>query len=230
MVAADLDGTLVDSIDQHIKAHYFILNKWGKTFPEPEPVYWTNYFQNTPNANFADYCAHICRDIGLPIDGAAYNDMYSHVAPQLLSHVRYRPGADKAMRLCKDFGATIGIVTSSPREHIALMASSPYVRESEMPFDAYDFFVSAEMVGKTKPHPAPYTYAMRQGWTKPEFTFVIEDSIEGVKSAAGAGVPRDNIAAVYEQNSAHNKNEIKRYCGQYFDDHSQFIAAIEIGK
>ena len=77
---------------------------------------------------------------------------------------------------------TMGVVTSSRREHFDLMHQSTGL----LPF--FSFVIAAGDYAKSKPDPEPYLLAVdRCGFNKEE-CLAIEDSERGLASALGAGI------------------------------------------
>jgi len=76
----------------------------------------------------------------------------------------------------------MGIVTSSKRSHFDLIHSGTNI------LHYFDFILTIEDYGKSKPSPEPYLKAIEMSRCKPEECIVIEDSERGLVSATEAGM------------------------------------------
>lgn len=76
----------------------------------------------------------------------------------------------------------LGIVTSSRREHFdAIHAGTGLL-------SAFDFILTREDYGLTKPHPEPYLTAMKRSGFEADACLAVEDSPRGLASALAAGM------------------------------------------
>lgn len=77
----------------------------------------------------------------------------------------------------------MAIVTSCHRDHFDIIHQSSGL----LPF--FDFVLTREDYGLSKPHPEPYLTAVRQSGCASNECLVIEDSLRGLQSAVKAGIP-----------------------------------------
>jgi HAD superfamily hydrolase (TIGR01509 family) len=77
---------------------------------------------------------------------------------------------------------TMGIVTSSLKEHFEIIHSSSGIMKY------FDFVVAAGDYSNYKPHPEPYLVAMQKAGVIADECVAVEDSLRGVLSATGAGI------------------------------------------
>jgi beta-phosphoglucomutase-like phosphatase (HAD superfamily) len=64
--------------------------------------------------------------------------------------------------------------------------------------DFFDAVVPAEEVRAAKPDPEPYRTALEKLGADPEEALAFEDSVSGIHSAVGAGIPTVGIASTQE--------------------------------
>lgn len=76
----------------------------------------------------------------------------------------------------------VGLVTSTSRNHIQWLTDNTQID------DLFEHKVTATDVKNTKPHPEPYATMATRLNINPENIIVIEDSINGLKSAQTAGM------------------------------------------
>lgn len=96
--------------------------------------------------------------------------------------VPLKPGARELLQFLKINGWDMGLASST---------QGSVVREELEDVGLYDFFrvvVSGEMVRESKPHPEIYFKACEMMGTDPKETIAVEDSKNGVRSAAMAGM------------------------------------------
>ena len=77
---------------------------------------------------------------------------------------------------------TMGIVTSSLREHFDIIHASSGLLKY------FDFVVASGDYTMYKPHPEPYLVALDRAGCRAEEAIAIEDSLRGLLAATGAGI------------------------------------------
>ncbi len=82
-----------------------------------------------------------------------------------------------------------GYVTNAPRENVVAVLTALRLE------DYFDAVVPAEEVWAAKPDPEPYRTALAKLAADPEETLAFEDSVSGIASAVGAGIPTLGIAS-----------------------------------
>ena len=91
------------------------------------------------------------------------------------------PGAEEVLSALHG-KVGMGVVTSSRRGHFETM-------HARTGFQKYfDFVLTREDFGETKPSPEPYLTAIRRHAIDPAEAIVVEDSIRGLQSALAAGL------------------------------------------
>jgi HAD superfamily hydrolase (TIGR01509 family) len=118
---------------------------------------------------------------GFPYDeiAAEWSRIYREIA--LDRPVPLKPGARAALEIVAASGRPVGIATSTAqaiaRRKLAMVDLLPLV----------DVLVGGDEVSPGKPDPAPYLEAARRLRRLPARCWAVEDSDNGVRSAAGAG-------------------------------------------
>ncbi|CAB1082079.1 Phosphoglycolate phosphatase (EC [Olavius algarvensis Delta 1 endosymbiont] len=77
---------------------------------------------------------------------------------------------------------TMGIVTSCLREHFDLIHAGTGL----LPY--FDFILTREDYGKSKPNPEPFLTAAHQNNLRPQECIIVEDSARGLAAANAAGI------------------------------------------
>jgi len=172
----DLDGVIVDSMEYHFEAFREVLTGRSGDLTREE------YFGEL---------------IGLPNDailerllGPLAQDEVSHLKyakeeayrRRIVRNVRALPGALELVARASEAGVRQAIVSSTPRENIALILRSLQLA------DAFATFVGEEDVLRGKPNPEGFLLAADRVSIAPEACVVIEDAPEGIAAGKAAGM------------------------------------------
>lgn len=95
--------------------------------------------------------------------------------------IEIKPGVSEILAYLKEKGIKSAVVTATKYERAMSRLAEVNLQ------DAFDVVVSASMVERGKPHPDVYLYACQQIGENPEDCMAVEDSPNGVFSAASAG-------------------------------------------
>jgi len=95
-----------------------------------------------------------------------------------------RPGVERLIREAQQAGLRQGIVTTSSRSAVEALASATLGDLS----NAFAFWFCGEDVSAKKPNPEGYRLAVEQLGVAPQQLLVIEDSVQGLAAANGAGL------------------------------------------
>jgi HAD superfamily hydrolase (TIGR01509 family) len=171
----DFDGTLINSLDNlynsyndFLKIYNFIGNKSEFKDLNGPSIYeivliLKNKYKFTDDIEEA-YQTYI----------NCINNNYSNSKPN--------PFAESVLKKFKDENKKIGLVTSGKKE-ICL----PIIEKLKWN-DYFDFFLWGSDVRISKPNPEIYIKAHKKSGCKKNEIIVVEDSINGVKAACGAGL------------------------------------------
>lgn len=99
------------------------------------------------------------------------------------------PGLLDFMELGRKLGLSILLVTNAPKENTEAILLALKLS------DYFDAVVLSDEVGAVKPDPAPYRAALEKLDIEPGHALAFEDSISGIASAVGAGIPTVGIAS-----------------------------------
>lgn len=174
-VLVDLDGTLADSV-HHLKEVFFnFLQVHGVKATDEEFAFFAGYslFEIISDLKSKYSLLH-------PHDHL-YQQYAENVFDVYSTKVEVMPGAVECLAKCRERGLKIALVTA---------ASEPMARLflARHQLEAYfDVLVCARNGEAGKPHPALYQRALTTLHLTPERSIAIEDSLNGVKSAVGAG-------------------------------------------
>lgn len=171
----DLDGVLVDSAPFHLQAWRELFGSVGREFSEAD-------FRRT----FGLRNDAILRDVlgDLPSAeverlGARKEELFRRAA---LGNIVPLPGALALLRLLRESGVKLALVSSTPHGNIDLILGSLGVEA------AFDVIVGEEDVTRGKPDPEGFLLAARRVGVPPAECVVIEDAPAGVEAAKRAGM------------------------------------------
>ncbi|WP_457652748.1 HAD family hydrolase [Rhodocaloribacter sp.] len=174
-VVFDLDGVLIDSEPLHEEAERIVFAARGLEVP---PSVFREIKGRTTREAFA-HLFRACDADGLDVD--ALIEEKRRLFLDLLRDVRPIPGALAFVRKAAGRGLPLGLTTSSDPATLR-MAFDAFALD---PF--FDAVVTAADVTRAKPDPEPYRLTTERLGARPARTLVIEDSTNGVRSAARAG-------------------------------------------
>jgi HAD superfamily hydrolase (TIGR01509 family) len=174
-VVFDLDGVLVDSESTWSEAKRGLVEaRGGHWLPEA-----TTVMMGMSSPEWAGYL----RDelgVDLPLD-AISDDVVGRMASIYRRHLPLLPGAVEAVRALAERWP-LGLATSSNRSLIDLVLSSAGLT------GAFEVTVSSEEVDRGKPAPDVYLEAARRLGVDPHRCVAVEDSSNGLRAAAAAGM------------------------------------------
>ena len=174
-VVFDLDGVLVDTEELWDRTRRALAADAGR----PWPAGATRAMQGMSTAEWSGYLAEVVRLPGTPAIVAA--TVIDRMAAAYARELPLVPGAvDAVERLAVRW--PLGLASSSPRRLIdaVLDAAGLSVR--------FRVTISTEEVDAGKPSPAVYRTAVARLGAAPERVVAIEDSSNGLRSAAAAGL------------------------------------------
>jgi HAD superfamily hydrolase (TIGR01509 family) len=189
----DLDGLAVDSEPLHVEAWRRAMEESGAGW---DPAWIDPYF-GTPVSNTA---AGLARDHGLTA-GTVQALRDRHFDELSASGIPPRPGLEEAVRMLRDAGMRVGVVTSGARAYVDLaLRALPGIR--------FDAVVAREDVTHAKPHPEPYLAGARALGVEPAACAALEDAPAGIASARAAGmlavaVPNEHTAGMDFTEASH---------------------------
>ncbi len=134
-----------------------------------------------------DRIAEYARTQNQTVDAEAIHNTKSKVFQESLGKASLtpRPGVVATIAAAKQNGWQVGLVTTTSRANIAAVLDG---LSAEISRGDFDLVVDSASVGKPKPDPECYVYALRSLHQQPNEAIAVEDNIGGVSSATAAGV------------------------------------------
>lgn len=171
----DLDGTLVDTNDEHYAATVAALARFGKTMgrAEYEATIHGGANENTRRYLFPD-----------DPDGAGleYVALKERLFRDGVTALAPMPGLIDLLERAARAGLGTAVVTNAPRENADLMLGAIGL------LDRFDAVVLGDDLPAGKPDPGPYLEAIRLLGCSTEHAIGFEDSPNGLAALTGAGI------------------------------------------
>lgn len=170
----DMDGIVIDSEPIHEEAQRIIFGEFN--LDVPESVYPS--FKGMAEAEVFKRVVREYADGNGDVDAlvAAKERTYRG----LLADLQLIPGA-------------LSFIRSARKSYRMALTTSAVRADQQFAFEKFDLaryfeaVVTAEDIEKPKPHPQPYLTTAERLSVDPEACLVVEDSINGIRSALGAG-------------------------------------------
>jgi HAD superfamily hydrolase (TIGR01509 family) len=175
-VIFDMDGVVIDSEPLHEEANQSVFKRYGFDLPRPLLM----EIKGMVGLPAIDYLIRACRADGR-LDGQAVLDEIRQAGEALMVDVEPVTGALAFIRQVRRRVPKVGLTTSARRAAQQLV----FGKFDLQPY--FDAVVAAEDVQRSKPDPQPYLYTAARLGVEPTACLVIEDSVNGVRSAVGAG-------------------------------------------
>jgi HAD superfamily hydrolase (TIGR01509 family) len=174
-VIFDLDGVLMDSEQRWNGAKEALVREAGGRWRKEAPTVMMG--MSSP-----EWAAYLRDELGVPMDaGAISRDVVRRMIDGYRSELPLLPGAGQAVRALAARWP-LGLASSSNREVIDL------VLELADFGDGFRVAISSEEVARGKPAPDVYLAVADQLGADPARCLAIEDSSNGLRSAAAAGM------------------------------------------
>lgn len=177
----DLDGTLIDSEDQWNQAFTKVLVNLGAKDVGNNPTEFGLPLEDNWRKLLEKY------NINTDKSMKELRRLTYYAYSKILSEVRMKDGASDFLGRLENRGIKLALATNCERW---------IVEEIFAIFDIEKFFdavVTGEEVSRRKPDPEMFLVAADKLDTDPGECLVIEDSLSGIKAAAGAGMKYINI-------------------------------------
>jgi beta-phosphoglucomutase len=180
----DLDGTLVDTGENHFSAWRALMQEQGRDLTYEQ-------FQPTFGLRNDDV---LTRHFGFSADTADFTALGERKEVMFRASlerdgIRLQPGAGALVEHLRALGARQAIASSAPPANIALMVRLLGFE------DAFDAIVSSEEVAHGKPAPDIFLRAAERLGLTPARAVVLEDAIAGVQAGKTAGAKVIAIAS-----------------------------------
>ncbi|MBV2234389.1 MAG: phosphoglycolate phosphatase [Sterolibacterium sp.] len=174
-VLLDLDGTLVDSIEDLHAAANAMLAEFSRPALALETV---RSYVGRGIANLVQRCFG---DEPAPADAlASFRRHYQHFNGQ---RARLYPGVVEGLQAMRALGLPLACVTNKASAFVPPLLAATGLA------DFFDFLVCGDTLARGKPDPLPLLHACAHFGVPPQAALMIGDSLNDVKAARAAGCP-----------------------------------------
>lgn len=178
----DLDGTLAETDSLHLPTWVDVLRPHGIEIDER---FFRENISGRSNSRIVENLfPHLSAQ-----DGKDLADLKEERFRERVHELEPLPGLLDFIREAQRRGLALALVTNAPEENVEAMLLALELE------GFFDEIVLSDEVGSVKPDPAPYRSALERLGVVPEEALAFEDSISGITSAAGAGIPTIGIAS-----------------------------------
>ncbi|CAL6082315.1 Beta-phosphoglucomutase [Hexamita inflata] len=205
-VVFDLDGTLVDSLNQWDIANQVFFNKRQLVYDQQQYlklIVGLNLKQ-TAEALIAKYNLQETPEQVITEWSASYDEIFSKVS--------FYPKALEFLHFLKDSQIPFGIATAGPRKVFDII-----FREHQ-DLKQHVTYVSCNDVHASKPDPAVYFECMKRMGVTPQDCVVFEDTVSGLTGTANTG--STVVCALTDQQKRQEKLQLSHH---YFETYSELI-------
>lgn len=178
----DLDGTLAETDSLHLPTWVEALLPHGIEVDE------SFYRENISGRSNAEVVRDLLPDLS-DEEGRSISDAKETSFRELAVDLEPLPGLLEFLREIQARGLAAGLVTNAPAENVGAVLPALKLQ------DFFDIIVLSVEVEAVKPDPAPYDEALKRLGVAPEEALAFEDSVSGISSAVGAGIPTVGIAS-----------------------------------
>jgi len=203
----DLNGTMVDDMEFHVKAWYGILNDDLKANMTWEEVRKHMYGKNS------ELFIRVFGDNHFTDEEMNRWSMEKEKRYQqnYLPHLKLINGLDEFLKTAKQNHIKMAIGSAAIPFNINFVLDNLHIR------DYFDAIVSAEDVAISKPHPETFLKAARLLNAKPENCIVFEDAPKGVEAAMDAGMKSVVLTTMHDRTEFGQYNNVIAFVKDYTD-------------
>lgn len=178
----DMDGTLFDTEKLGIECWTETFRTLGVLMPQ-EAILKT--VGCDPSEKFRIFLAHASSPPPSTVSPEMVTKTWKTLFQSRLQSrgVPVKAGVRTLLRLLQGLGIPTAVATSSPRALATLLLQASGLQQ------AFDVVITGEDAPSPKPAPDLYLEAARRLDIEPSSAWAVEDSIQGLRSAAAAGIP-----------------------------------------
>jgi beta-phosphoglucomutase len=199
----DLNGTMIDDMDYHIRAWHRILNELGAGISMErmkEECYGKNHelLERTFPGRFTPE----------EKDKMSY-EKEKEYQQQFKPHLQLLPGLKEFLQSAHEAGIVMAIGSAAIMFNIDFVLDNLGIRKY------FDALVSADDVNASKPDPETYLICAERLHVSPKNCLVFEDSPKGVESAMNAGMETVVITILHTKEEFSGYSNIVRFINDY---------------
>ncbi|WP_313035886.1 HAD family phosphatase [Acinetobacter sp.] len=226
LVCFDLDGTLIDSVGIWNQVDAALIQQLAKidvdhhSIQQQRDTQLNNFRQSADP--YLEYCAYLNEMYAFDLTKEQVKSRRYAISRYFLDHVvELKPQAEILIQALKQRGIQLALTTTTSLYNIQRYQENNKLINSKVDFtNDFALLLTRELVDNIKPHPEVYLKALQHFDVPPEQCLIIEDSLIGVEAAKLANI---EVAAIYDQYSAHESDLIKAKANYYVEDFAALL-------
>lgn len=177
-VIFDMDGVIINSEPQHYEAYRMVCREYGVEFPYED-------YKGFIGGTHIKVCEYLNNRLQIPLAAEKIREKVRENIAYLIETEGYEeiPGIKSLIKSLYKQGIKLAIASSSPVGEIQSVVKALEIE----PY--FEKLVSGETVQNPKPSPDVFLKALEELGLNSEECIVIEDSGNGTKAGAAAGMP-----------------------------------------
>ncbi len=206
----DLDGTLIDSMPVWLNVGKMFLNSIGIEPP-------AQFYEDVKFLEILDYAVYFNKHYGTDLDPYEVKKaVYGILEDYYTNKFQLKEGVREFLAMLKDKGVKLTVATATDEFLVRK------VLERNGIYNMFEATFSCRDYNTSKYEPKIFDVAREKMGTPKEETFIFEDALYSIKTAAANGYP---ICGVYEKETPEHQAEIKELSTVYI---KSFAEGMEI--
>ncbi|WP_407307199.1 HAD family hydrolase [Acinetobacter sp.] len=229
LICFDLDGTLLDSVGIWNQVDAALIQQLSKievdlNIIQQQRDIQLKIFRQSPDP-YLKYCGYLNEFYAFGLTNTEVKSQRYCISRYFLDHVvQLKPQANQLIHTLKQLDIKLAITTTTSLYNIQRYQNNNTLINSKIDFENdFSLILTRENVQNIKPHPEVYLTAIQHFGFKADECLIIEDSLIGVEAAKQAGI---DVIAIYDQYSAHEREEITAQANYFVQDYAELLNSI----
>ncbi len=224
----DMDGTLIDSVGMWNEVDRLFIKALGGN-PDGTDVQAQRDAKlreyKASEDPYREYCGYMGKKYGSSLSPTELVTLRYSISLEFTANtIDYKPYADKFLRILKERGYTLFIVSTTKRSNMDVYRTKNRNIIEKAPIDTiFSAIYTREDAKEIKPSPEIYGRVLREHNAKKEECIIFEDSLIGIEAANNAKI---DVVAMYDKYSENDRDEIAARSCAYFNDYKEVLRAI----
>lgn len=224
----DMDGTLIDSVGMWNEVDRLFIKALGGCADgvDVQSVRDGKLREYKASDNpYREYCAFVGEKYGSSLSPDELVTLRYNISHEFTAKtIDYKPNAEKLLRVLKEKGYTLIIVSTTKRSNMAVYRkeNGNIIKKADID-KTFDAVYTREDAKEIKPSPEIYSRVLREHNARPEECLIFEDSLVGVEAANAAGI---DVVAIYDKYSDNDRAEINSRVKASFNNFEEVLSVI----